>query len=277
MWKGKEVELRGMKPLVHRLVQDKNMEREIKRRRCGWICLIRPLNVGLIMEGNLSTIVLGTQQKGLDPTEQQLLSILDSFADLFGESQGLPPNRSHDHQIHLQPGSSPTNVRPYRYPHYKKNEIEKIVSGLLQSRVVRPSTSPYSCPILLAKKHDGSWRLCVDYRVLNQVTVKDKFPIPVIDELLDELNGAQVFSKLDLKSRYHQIRMATKDIEKTAFKTHHRHYEFLVMPFGLTNAPSTFQTLMNEIFSSLLRRYVLVFFDDILIYSKTWSEHLIHL
>lgn len=99
MWKGKEVELRGMKPLVHRLVQDKNMEREIKRRRCGWICLIRPLNVGLIMEGNLSTIVLGTQQKGLGPTEQQLLSILDSFTNLFGESQGLPPNRSHDHQF----------------------------------------------------------------------------------------------------------------------------------------------------------------------------------
>lgn len=170
-------------------------------------------------------------------------------------------------------GAAPVNSKPYRYSPLQK---ERQVLVMLQSRLITRGVSPFASPALLVKK-DGSWRFCVDYRKLNGITVKNKFPMPIIDEFLDELAGATCFSKLDMASVFHQIRMAEGDEGKTTFKNYHGHFQFRVMPFGLTNAPATFQCLMNVVLQLCMRKFVLIFMDDKLVYSHTLEAHAIHL
>lgn len=189
----------------------------------------------------------------------------------------MPSARDCDHQIELLPGASPVQMRPYRYAPALKDEIEKQISEMLQSGIVQPSKSAFASSVILVKKKDNTYRFCVDYRHLNALTVKTKFPVPVIDEFLDELHGATWFSTLDLRAGFHQIRMNPRDQHKTAFQTHHGHFEFRVMAFGLSGAPATFKGAMNSTLAPLLRKCALVFFDDILVYSRTWTGHLLHL
>jgi hypothetical protein len=199
-----------------------------------------------------------------------LQSMLSQHHFVFHTPQRLPPSRgTHDHSIPLVLGSLPPNFHPYHHPFAPKNEIVKIVKELLEAGVIHLSTSPYSSSIITELKKEGTWCMCLNFCSLNKITIKDKFSIPIIDDLLNELSGSQYFTNLDLHSGYHQICMRKKDIPKTSFHTHEGHYEFLVMPFGLCNSLSTFQSLMNHVFRPFLYHFVLVFFDDILIYGKT--------
>ncbi|KAL0546306.1 hypothetical protein IC582_016213 [Cucumis melo] len=204
--------------------------------------------------------------------------VVRDYPDVFPEElPGLPPHREVEFAIELEPGTVPISRAPYRMAPAELKELKVQLQELLDKGFIRPSVSPWGAPVLFVKKKDGSMRLCIDYRELNKVTVKNRYPLPRIDDLFDQLQGATVFSKIDLRSGYHQLRIKDEDVPKTAFRSRYGHYEFIVMSFGLTNAPAVFMDLMNRVFREFLDTFVIVFIDDILIYSKTEVEHEKHL
>ena len=215
----------------------------------------------------------------VDHAAESTQNIWKEFADVVTDDPPveMPPHREIEHQIQLKEDSKPVWRHQYRLSFEEKKELQKQVAELIEQGFIRPSTSPYNAPVLFVKKKDGSLRLCVDYRLLNDETVKDRFPLPLIDEIFDTVGSAKIFSKLDLMSGFYQIRVAGEDIPKTAFSTASGHYEWTVMPFGLTNAPATFQRFMNQILQPYLGKFALVYIDDIIIYSNTIEEHREHI
>ncbi|GJV06073.1 putative reverse transcriptase domain-containing protein [Tanacetum coccineum] len=222
-----------------------------------------------------------TTKKAEDKSKEKRLDdvpIVQDFLEVFPEDlPGIPPTRQVEFQIDLIPGAAPVARAPYRLAPSEMKELSDQLKELSDKGFIRPSSSPWGAPVLFVKKKDGSFRMCIDYRELNKLTVKNRYPLPRIDDLFDQLQGSSVYSKIDLRSGYHQLRVREEDIPKTAFRTRYGHYEFQVMPFGLTNAPAVFMDLMNRVCKPYLDKFVIVFIDDILIYSKNKQEHEEHL
>jgi hypothetical protein len=204
---------------------------------------------------------------------------LDEFLDVMPEElpNKLPPRKQVDHAIEVILGVAPFAKAPYRMNHEELKELKAQLEELLAKGYIKPSKSPYGAPILFVHKKDGTLRMCVDYRALNKVMMKNRYPLPRIDDLFNRLSGAKVFNRIDLRFGYYQIRIAEGDEEKTTCHTRYGSYEFLVMPFGLTNAPATFCTLMNDIFRKWFDDFVVVYIDDILVYNGSIEEHAEHL
>jgi hypothetical protein len=261
---GRKVVLKGMSGNTARVVTSKRMDAIFRREEIVYAAECR--------------ISARVDKKGKVHYAPEIQRIIDKHSKVFGPiPPGVPSNRGFEYIIELEEGAKPVLTTPYRHPKKYKDEIEKAIKVLLDMGHIRSSSSPFTSSVVLVKKKDGTMHMCIDFKALNKKTIKNRYPITRIDELLDELYGAVYFTKIDLHSSYHQIKMREKDIPKTAFRCHYGHYEFLVMPFGLINAPATFQSCMNHIFNKQLRKHLLVFFDDLLIYSKTWEEHLQHM
>ena len=211
-------------------------------------------------------------------TRLEDIPIVKEFPDVFPDDiSGLPLDRAIKFVIELIPRTEPISIPPYRMAPAELKELKAQLEELLNKGFIGPSTSPWRASVLFVKKKDGSLRLCIDYRQLNRVTIRNQYPLPRIDELFDQLQGSQVYLKIDLRSGYHQLRVRENYVSKTAFRTRYGHYEFQVMAFGLTNAPTAFMDLMNKVFSPYLDKFVIVFIDDILVYSGSPEEHAEHL
>ncbi|GJR90816.1 putative reverse transcriptase domain-containing protein [Tanacetum coccineum] len=222
-----------------------------------------------------------TATKDEDKSKEKRLEdvpVVQEFPEVFPEDlPGIPPTRQVEFRIDLVPGATPVARAPYRLAPSEMKELAEQLQELTDKGFIRPSSSPWGAPVLFVKKKDGSFRMCIDYRELNKLTAKNHYPLPRIDDLFDQLQGSSIYSKIDLRSGYHQLRVREEDIPKTAFRTRYDHYEFQVMPFGLTNAPAVFMDLINRMCKPYLDKFVIVFIDDILIYSKSKKEHEEHL
>ncbi|KAJ0524657.1 putative nucleotidyltransferase, Ribonuclease H [Helianthus annuus] len=225
-------------------------------------------------EGFLAAI----KDTSVDAPNIENFPVVRDYSDVFPEElPGLPPDREVEFTIDLIPGAEPISKAPYRMAPLELKELKEQLQELVERGFIRPSVSPWGAPVLFVKKKDGSMRLCIDYRELNKITIRNRYPLLRIDDLFDQLQGAKFFSKIDLRSGYHQLKVRDQDVSKTTFRTRYGHYEFLVMPFGLTNAPAVFMDLMNRVFHEYLDRFVIVFIDDILVFSESREEHEDHL
>jgi hypothetical protein len=219
---------------------------------------------------------MAIDSKEADPLET--IKVASEFPDVFPKDlPGMPPERKVEFAIELLSGTAPISKRAYKVSRPELVELKKQIDELSEKGYIRPSTSPWATPVLFVEKKDGTRRMCIDYRALNEVTIKNKYPLPRIEDLFDQLRGDSVFSKIDMRSGYHQLRIRPSDIPKTAFMTKYGLYGFTVMYFGLTNAPAFFMNLMNSVFMDYLDKFVVVFIDDILIYSQSEEEHVDHL
>ena len=230
-----------------------------------------------LRKGHTAILAL-ISEKPIEEKKLEDIPTVREFPEVFPEDlPGLPPQRKVEFRIDLAPGAAPIVRAPYRLAPTEMQELSNQLQELSDKGFIRPSFSPWGAPVLFLKKKDGTFRMCIDYRELNKVTIKNRYPLPRIDDLFDQLQGSSYYSKIDLRSGYHQLHVQEEDIPKTAFRTRYGHYEFLVMPFGLTNAPAVFMDLMNHVCKPYLDKFVIVFIDDILIYSKSREEHEEHL